>query len=59
MLKWRQRALLKSADAQVYGDGSYEAIYKGALHFTDMVVVADENVNTEIVILLDPKISGF
>jgi len=39
----------KAEDAQVYGDGSYEAIYKGALHFTDMVVVADENVNTEIV----------
>lgn len=31
-----------------YGDGSYEAIYQGALSYSDVAVVADENVNAAV-----------
>ncbi len=35
-------------DAKVYGSGSYIDVYKGALAYTDVAVIADENIHTEI-----------
>jgi len=40
---------MTAADAAHYGSGSYVDVYKGALAFTDVVVVADQGVSPEII----------
>lgn len=39
---------MTAADVAAYGDGSYVDIYKGALSYSDVAVIADENINTDI-----------
>jgi len=39
---------VSAEDAAVYGSGSYADVYKGALTYTDVVVVADDDVNKEV-----------
>ncbi|MBL1410877.1 glycogen/starch synthase [Sphingobacterium faecale] len=47
-------------DAAVYGSGSYIDVYKGALHYTDVVVTVGENLNKDILQFVeDQKIRVF
>ncbi|ERJ58584.1 glycogen/starch synthase [Sphingobacterium paucimobilis] len=47
-------------DAAVYGSGSYVDVYKGALHYTDVVVTVGENLNKDILQFVeDQKIRVF
>lgn len=39
---------VSAEDAQVYGSGSYVDVMKGALTYTDVAVVADDNVNKDV-----------
>lgn len=49
--KYAEMAAQEDTDAeavQAYGEGSYAAIYKGALSFSDVVVKADQDLHPEI-----------
>lgn len=51
---------VSAEDAAVYGSGSYADIYKGALTYTDVVVLNDDNVNAEVLQFVeDQKIRVF
>lgn len=39
---------VSAADAAVYGSGSYADVYKGALTYTDVVILADDNVDKDV-----------
>lgn len=39
---------VSAEDAAVYGSGSYADVYKGALTYTDVVVMADDNVDKDV-----------
>jgi starch synthase len=39
---------VSAEDAAVYGSGSYVDLYKGALTYTDVVLMSAEDVNPEI-----------
>ena len=42
-------------DASVYGSGSYADVYKGALTYSDIVVLADDNINEEVLQFVDDQ----
>lgn len=51
---------VSEADAEVYGSGSYADVHKGALSYTDVVVMADDNLNKDVLQFVeDQKIRVF
>lgn len=42
-------------DAAVYGSGSYADVYKGALTYTDVVVVSDKDANKEVLSFVEEQ----
>lgn len=51
---------VSTEDAAVYGSGSYADVYKGALTYTDVVVMADDNLDKDVLQFIeDQKIRVF
>lgn len=46
---------VSATDAAAYGSGSYADVYKGALTYTDVVVLGGENLNKEVLQFVDQQ----